>query len=132
MLLKALLKLTLDSRIDCSRSDLFKCDKCDDLFYSENNVETHVTRVHTYGEYLNLYPCEECGFQGGKIKEHQQNHTAFGTTKPNNTDKSYGNLLIYDGDIEADGDSDKDEDWTKSKEGEKLLREDYEDEFMFN
>ena len=40
--------------------------------------------------------------------------------------------MIYDGDIEADGDSDKDEDWTKSKEGEKLLREDSEDEFMFN
>ena len=81
---ESLAQVKLDSRIDCLRSDLFKCNKCDQLFYSKKNVETHVTRVHKYGKYLKLYPCEECGFQGGavnKIEEHQQNHKAFGTTK---------------------------------------------------
>ena len=93
MFLKALLKKTLDSRLDRSRSYLFKCNKCDKLFYSNNYVETHVTRVQTYGEYLNLYSSEECGLQGGAVNkiQEQQNHKAFGTTKPINTDKYYGN-----------------------------------------
>ena len=67
-------QITLDSRLDYSRSYLFKCNKCDKLFYSENDIDTLVTRVNTYGEYLNLYSCEECGLQGGavnKIDEHQ-------------------------------------------------------------
>ena len=41
-------------------------------------------------------------------------------------------MFISDGDIQVNDDSDKDEDWTTSKEDEKLLREDQEDEFMFN
>ena len=84
---------------------------------------------------MNLYPCEECGFQGGdvnEIEEHQQNHKDLGTKISNITNKSYDNILITDGDLEVDDDSDEDEDWTRSKEDENLLREDSEDEFMFN
>ena len=44
-------QITPDSRIDCSRSELFKCKECDKILYSESDVETHATRVHTFGEY---------------------------------------------------------------------------------
>ena len=111
-------QITLDSRNDCSRFELSKCKECDKIFYSEADVEMHVTRVHKFGEYWNPYPCEECGFKGSdviKIEEHQQNHKYLGTKKPNGTDKSYGIIIIYDDNIEVDDDSDKYEDWITSK-----------------
>ena len=70
-------QITLDSRNDCSTFELSKCKECDKIFYSEADVEMHVTRVHKFGEYWNPYHCEECGFNGSdviEIKEHQQNH----------------------------------------------------------
>ena len=60
-------QITLDSRIDCSRSELLKCKECDKILYSESHVETHATRVHKFGEYWNPYPCEECGFKGSDV-----------------------------------------------------------------
>ena len=95
----------------------------------------HVTRVHKFCEYWNPYPCEECGFKGSdvmEIEEHQQNHKDLGTKKLKGTDMSCGIIIISDGNVEVDDDSDKDEYCTTSKEDEKLLRKDSEDEFMFN
>ena len=102
-------QIPLDSRIDCSRLELSKCKECDKILYSEADVEMHVTRVHKFGEYWNLFPCEECGFNGSnviEIKEHQQNHKYLGTQKPNGTEKSYGIIIISEDDIEVDDDSD--------------------------
>ena len=78
-------QVTLNSRIDCSWFELSKCKECDKIFYSEADVEMHVTRVHKFGEYWNPYHCEECGFNGSdviEIEEHQQNHKDLGTKKP--------------------------------------------------
>ena len=74
---ESLHQITLDSRIDSSRFELLKCKECHKIFYSEADVEMHVTRVHAFVKYWNPYPCEECGFKGSnviEIKMHQQNH----------------------------------------------------------
>ena len=64
---ESLAQITLDSRIDCSRREYLKCNDCDMLFKSKADVEMNIKRVRYYGEYLNLYTCEECGFKGGNI-----------------------------------------------------------------
>ena len=33
---------------------LSKCQDCDKLFYTNEDMEAHKTRVHEYGEYYNL------------------------------------------------------------------------------
>ena len=40
------------------------CKKCDNIFENELDLANHEQRVHEYGETLELYPCEECGFRG--------------------------------------------------------------------
>ena len=35
--------------------------------WNDKDLLNHKERVHAYGEICNLYPCEECGFQGSDI-----------------------------------------------------------------
>ena len=63
-------------------SRLIKCQQCEKLFYNNADVKAHNIKVHEYGEYYNLYPCEDCGFMGGdatEIEEHSRNHRKYQT-----------------------------------------------------
>ena len=116
-------------------SRLIKCQQCEKLFYNNADAKAHKTRVHEYGEFYNLYPCKECGFMGGdatEIEEHSRNHRQYRTkTVKANTEKSNENFNISHGDIVVDNDSDADEDWEQTKEDEKLLQDDLEEDDFF-
>ena len=43
------------------------CSECDEKFENEMNLQYHKTRVHDYGEPGNIYPCDQCGFQGSDL-----------------------------------------------------------------
>ena len=52
--------------------------------YTNKDMEAHKTKVHEYGEYYNLYPCDESGIMGGdaeEIKEHIRNHRDYRTRR---------------------------------------------------
>ena len=67
-----------------------------------------------------------------EIEEHIKNHREYRTRRNRpNKEKSYASFNISNGDIEVD-DSDRDENWEKTKEVEKLLEDDLEeDEFFY-
>ena len=105
------------------------------MFYNNAYVKAHNIKVHEYKEYYNLYPCKDCGFMGGdatEIEEHSRNHRKYWTKKVKaNTEKSYGNFYISNGDIVVDDDSDADKGWEATKEDEKLLQDDSEEDDIF-
>ena len=73
--------------------------------------------MHDFGEYFNIFPCDECGFMAGDIKEsleHRANHLEVGDKR--RTPRSI------------------DEDWDLNQSVERLLQEEDEDdeEFFFN
>ena len=55
---------------DGSISDVYPtCPQCDKVFHNELDMKNHIEKVHKYGEMFLLYPCEECGFRGGDMRE---------------------------------------------------------------
>ena len=98
---------------------LIICQQCEKLFFNNADVKSLNINVHEYKEYYNLYPCEDCGFMGGdatEIEEHSRNH------RKANTEKSYGNFYISNGDIVVDENSDADKDWETTKEDENCCK----------
>ena len=68
----------------------------------------HKTRVHELGEICQIYPCEQCPFQGRdktEIMEHKKEHTLY---RPR--------IKQQLTDIYFNEDTEEDEDWTPSKE----------------
>lgn len=48
------------------------CTICDMVFENDGDMKHHKERVHEYGETCNIYPCEDCGFQGQDIRSLKQ------------------------------------------------------------
>jgi uncharacterized C2H2 Zn-finger protein len=116
-------QITLDMSTNLEKQ-LFECKECTKVFYNNSDVDIHTSRVHRYGEYCTMYPCEECGFRGDDVRdieEHRQNHKDVGTNP------TYQRLHK-----DLEDDSDEDEDLTKSKEREMILQDNSEDEFFFH
>lgn len=88
--------------------------------------------MHDFGEYFNLYPCDECGFRAGDVKEsleHRKNHRNVGEERRTRRSiSSHRSYVIEDGDLVVKDDSDVDEDWDKNQSVERLLQEENEDE----
>ena len=67
-----------------------------------------------------------------EIEEHSRNHRKYWTkTVKANTEKSYVNFYIPNGDIVVDDDSDEDKDWEITKEDDKLLQDDFEEDDIY-
>ena len=49
------------------------CPTCEMKFQTDEHMKHHQVRVHEYGETCNMYPCEDCGYQGQDIIS-LQNH----------------------------------------------------------
>ena len=79
------------------------CKLCDKVFYNETDSENHRSRVHDFGEYFNLYPCDECGFRAGDVKEsleHRKNHRNVGEERRTRRSiSSHRSYVIEDGDL---------------------------------
>ena len=71
ILFQYLLSFTLIS--DGSLSDVYiDCAICEKKFENELDVQNHMERVHEYGESFLLYPCDQCGFRAGDVRELDQ------------------------------------------------------------
>ena len=44
------------------------CPICDMVFENDGDMKHHQVRVHEYREMCNMYPCEDCGFQGQDVR----------------------------------------------------------------
>ena len=49
------------------------CPTCGMKFQTDEDINPHQFSVHEYGETCNMYPCEDCGYQGQDIVS-LQNH----------------------------------------------------------
>ena len=86
------------SNASTSQWKYVQCTQCDKRFENESDRNHHQIRNHKYGEYCNLYPCDNCGFSGGDIDE--INHHI------ENYHKSDKSSVHYDSDYDSDNDSD--------------------------
>ena len=113
---------SLISEADDSSWKYMNCSECGGRFENEMDLQYHKTRVHDYGETGNIYPCDQCGFQGADL-------LALKTHKKDEHDKS----KMYNGRIKQnllhinfDEDSDDDNDWSPSPHDEEALEENLE------
>ena len=86
------------------------------MFIICKNVLYYVQRVHEYGETCELYPCEECGFQGTDLSSLQKHNNEMHK-------KLHYNKRIKQNLHNIDLDDDSDDEWAPNIDDEKLLIE---------
>ena len=92
------------------------CVKCNGKFENEKDLLYHEERVHEYGESGNIYPCDQCGYQGPDIVA-LKNHTEQAHKKSyynGRIKQNLHNINLYD-------DSDEDVEWNPTLDDKKEL-----------